>query len=260
MTGAALYVGETQHRRFGPRPHGFRYRLFQILIDIDRLETAFEGLTMIQPGRWGLMSFEPRDHGDRLSADLRPWVLQALSRAGVPATAHTIRLLCFPRIMGLVFNPISLFFIHSADGLLEAVIYEVNNTFGQTHAYVIPACGEGVQIQQAEKRLYVSPFYRVEGGYRFEVSAPSDRFELRIIKLTDGRPDFFATQTAQREPLTDQRLAALFFSIPLMTLKVVLAIHWEALRLWIKGAPFGTRPPGPKAGVSAGEPSGAVRP
>jgi DUF1365 family protein len=260
MTAAALYVGETRHRRYGPRPHGFRYRLFQILIDIDRLDTAFEGLSLIRSGGWGLMSFQPRDHGDRTSDDLRPWVLGTLSAAGAPAEAQTIRLLCFPRVMGFVFNPLSLFFIHDARGRLEAVIYEVNNTFGQTHAYVAPAVGEGQQVQQAAKKLYVSPFYRVDGEYRFEVAAPSERFDLRIIKLTGGRPDFFATQSARREPLTDQRLMSLFFGIPLMTFKVVLAIHWEALRLWIKGAPFGARPPGPKAGVSAGNPKGVVRP
>lgn len=260
MTAAALYVGETWHRRFGPRPHEFRYRLFQLLIDIDQLDQAFAGLSWIKLGRKGAMSFEPRDHGDRHSHDLRPWVVDALARTGVEATGATIRLLCFPRVLGFVFNPLSVFFVHAADGRLEAVVYEVNNTFGQTHAYVVPATGGARETQRAAKRFYVSPFYKVEGDYRFDVSAPAETLDLRIVKAVDGRPDFVATQNAKREELTDQRLGALFWSLPLMTLKVVAAIHWEALQLVLKGAPFGARPPGPRAGLSAGEPLGLAQP
>lgn len=254
---AALYVGDTWHRRFAPRAHEFRYRLFQILVDIDRLDTAFAGLTLMRLGRTGVMSFDPADHGDRRSAALRPWVTAQLAATGVSAEAAVIRLLCFPRVLGFVFNPLSIFFVHAADGRLEAVVYEVNNTFGQTHAYVIPAAGQDRETQRAAKRLYVSPFYRVEGDYRFDIAAPGETFDMRIVKAVDGKPDFVATQTARREILTDQRLAALFWSIPLMTLKVVAAIHWQALRLWLKGAPFGPRPPAPRAAVSGGEPEPA---
>ncbi|MDB5470818.1 MAG: hypothetical protein JWR84_2378 [Caulobacter sp.] len=254
MTVAALYVGETWHRRFAPRPHAFRYRLFQLLVDVDRLDEAFAGLKWMQLGPKGLMSFDPRDHGDRRSRQLRPWVGLTLAAAGVEATAVTIRLLCFPRVLGFVFNPLSVFFVHAADGRLEAAIYEVNNTFGQTHAYVIPATGGPRETQRAAKAFYVSPFYRVEGEYRFDISAPGETLDLRIVKAVAGRPDFVATQTATREVLSDQRLKALFWSIPLLTVKVVAAIHWEALRLFLKGAPFGARPPGPKSGLSVGEP------
>lgn len=260
MTAAALYVGETWHRRFAPRSHEFRYRLFQLLIDIDQLDQAFAGLTWIRLGRQGPMSFEPSDHGDRQSHDLRPWVVDTLDRAGVQASATTIRLLCFPRVLGFVFNPLSIFFVHAADGRLEAIVYEVNNTFGQTHAYVIPATGGERQTQRAAKRFYVSPFYGVEGEYRFDISAPGEAFDLRIVKAVNGRPDFVATQAMTREPLTDQSLRALFWSIPLMTVKVAVGIHWEALRLFLKGAPFGARPPGSDTGLSAGEPLGLAQP
>lgn len=260
MTAAALYVGETWHRRFAPRPHAFRYRLFQLLVDIDRLDEAFAGLRWMSLGKRGLMSFSPRDHGDRRSDQLRPWVGVTLAQAGVEATAVTIRLLCFPRVLGFVFNPLSIFFVHATDGRLEAVIYEVNNTFGQTHAYVIPATGAARETQRAIKRLYVSPFYKVEGEYRFDISAPDETLDLRIVKVVGGRPDFVATQTATREVLNDQCLKALFWSIPLLTLKVIGAIHWEALRLFFKRAPFGVRPPGPDVGQSTGEPLGLTQP
>jgi uncharacterized protein len=260
MSAAALYVGETWHRRFAPKAHEFRYRLFQLLIDVDRLDEAFAGLGWMKLGKGGLMSFDPRDHGDRKSEKLRPWVCVTLAKAGVEATAVTIRLLCFPRVLGFVFNPLSIFFVHAEDGRLEAVIYEVNNTFGQTHAYVIPATGGARETQRAAKAFYVSPFYKVEGEYRFDISAPGETLDLRIVKAVAGKPDFVATQAATRVPLTDQRLKTLFWSIPLLTVKVVAAIHWEALRLFFKGAPFGARPPGPKAGLSAGEPLGLAQP
>lgn len=254
-----LYVGETWHRRFEPRPHEFRYGVFQLLLDIDRLDEAARSLRSFRIGRFGLFSFATRDHGDRRDGSLRPWVEARLADAGLECQARTIRLLAFPRILGFAFNPLSIFFVHGQDDGLEAVIYEVNNTFGQTHAYVVPATPGERQSQRAEKRLYVSPFYKIEGEYRFSMTPPGEAFDLRIVKARDGRPDFVATQSASRRPLSDRVLLGLFFALPLMTLKVVAAIHWEALRLWLKGAPFGPRPPGPASGWSAGETLGLAK-
>jgi DUF1365 family protein len=249
---ASLYVGRTVHQRFRPAPHGFSYGVFQLLLDIDRLDEAFEGLNLIRQDRFGLFSFAVRDHGARDGAPLRAWVEARLADARIAATAKRIRLLTFPRVLGFVFNPLSVFFVHGEDERLEAVIYEVNNTFGQTHAYVVPASGARDERQAAEKAFYVSPFFRVEGGYRFRLRAPGARFKLVIVKDVGGLPDFVASLTARRLPLTDGHLLRLSLAMPLMTLGVVAAIHWEALRLWIKGAPFGARPAGPKAGMSVG--------
>jgi DUF1365 family protein len=184
---------------------------------------------------------------------LRLWAEDTLRQGGLNAEATAIRLMAFPRVLGFVFNPISIWFVEDRAGALEAVIYEVNNTFGQTHAYVLPASSATVQRQRAKKRLYVSPFHKVEGEYQFTLDQPDDQFRLTIVKAVDGSPDFTATLLGQREPLTDGRLMRLFLSMPLMTLKVVAAIHWEAVKLLFKGAPFGLRPPGPKADVSLGE-------
>lgn len=249
---AELYIGRTEHHRFAPRPHRFAYRMAHLFIDIDRVDEIGTGLRLLRPGRFGLFSFTPRDHGDRASADLRPWVVGALERAGVTASAARIRLLTMPRLLGFVFNPLSIFFVEAEDSALEAVVYEVNNTFGQAHAYVAPAAGHGPQHQAAEKVFYVSPFYRVEGAYAFRVTRPGRRFALSIVKSVDGAPDFTASLHAMRTPLTDAALLRLSLAMPFMTLGVVAAIHWEALRLWLKGAPFGHRPPGPTADVSSG--------
>lgn len=247
---ASLYVGETTHHRLRPRAHRFRYRLFQILVDVDHIDEDLRSLTCLRQGRFGLFSFDARDHGWRDGRPLRGWVEARLAETGVPAGAARIRLLTFPRVLGFVFNPISLFYVEAADGALEAVIYEVNSTFGQTHAYVAPASGAGRQRQVAEKRLFVSPFYAVEGAYRFDVSPPGATLDLSVVKATGGHPDFTATLRLQRRPLTDRRLLGLFVSMPLMTLKVVAAIHWEALRLVLKGIPLKARPPAPDRGAS----------
>ncbi|QUD88944.1 DUF1365 domain-containing protein [Phenylobacterium montanum] len=245
-----LYVGRTTHHRFAPRPHRFSYRLFQLLIDVDA--QRFDGLTLLRRGPFGLFSYSDKDHGPRDGSPLRPWVEARLAEAGIAAQALTIRLLCFPRIVGFVFNPLSIFFVHGEDERLEAVIYEVNNTFGQTHAYVVPAEGCAVERHEADKALYVSPFYRVEGGYHFRLEPPGERLDLTIVKHGAAGPDFNARLLLERRLLSDAALLNLFFLMPLMTLGVVAAIHWEALRLLIKGAPFGPRAPGPKAGASRG--------
>lgn len=253
MTAAAqLYVGRTVHHRLTPRRHRFAYGVFQLLLDVDRLGEAFAGLRLARRGRWGLVSFSERDHGPRDGGPLRPWAQAQLALAGVDASAARIRLMCFPRVLGFVFNPLSIFFVEDAAGRLEAVIYEVCNTFGQTHAYVIPASGAAEERQAADKTFFVSPFWPVSGGYRFRLSAPGERFRLLIVKHERGRPDFTASLGAHRQPLTDRCLLRLSLAMPLMTLGVVAAIHWEALRLWIKGAPLWARPPGPKAGMSTG--------
>lgn len=249
---AKLYVGRTTHLRKAPREHRFSYGVFQILVDIDRLDQAFSGLKTLRQGCFGLFSFAQRDHGARDGSSLRTWVEEALKQAGLDVPTSRIALLCFPRVLGFVFNPISLFYIYGPDDELKAVLYEVNNTFGQTHAYVVPAEGLAVEHHEADKCLYVSPFYRVEGGYRFSVTPPGEKLSLTILKQVGGEVDFTATLTARREALTDAALIKLFFAMPFMTLGVVAAIHWEAVRLWFKGAVFGARPAGPKASVSLG--------
>ncbi|MFZ5669856.1 MAG: DUF1365 domain-containing protein [Pseudomonadota bacterium] len=247
---AWLYVGETTHRRRTPRPHAFRRRLFQLLLDVDRIGEDLRGLRLIREGRFGVFSFSGRDHGWRDDRPLRDWVEARLAGAGLAASAHRIRLLTFPRVLGFVFNPISLFFVEDEAGALEAVIYEVNNTFGQTHAYVAPAAGRGRQRQSADKALFVSPFFGPEGAYRFDVSPPGRRLRLTIVKTTGDGPDFAAVLRLERRRLGDARLLGLFVSMPLMTLTAFAAIHWQALRLVLKGIPLVTRPPGPAAGTS----------
>lgn len=251
---SALYVGEVMHHRLRPRAHRFVYRTFSLLVDLDELPDLDRRLRLFAYNRAGLFSFHDRDHGAADGTRPRAWVEAALARAGLAGAGARIELLCFPRILGYAFNPLSLYFCHRADGGLGAVIYAVRNTFGERHAYLIavdPAeAAAGLVRQSCAKAFYVSPFVPMEAGYRFRLTPPGERFGL-AIRETDAEGDLLvATQTARRLPLSDASLARALASHPLMALKVIGGIHWEALRLWLKGAPLQPRPQTPPPEVS----------
>lgn len=260
-TGAhRLYVGEVMHMRLHPFRHQFRYRVFTALLDIDRLESAESRLFRVD--RFGLFSFRRRDHGARDGGALRPWVEARLSEAGRPRPAR-IMLLSMPRLLGYAFNPLSVFFCHDEDGRLESAVYEVKNTFGDQIPYVVDAVaaadpdGDGAARHMQAKAMYVSPFIGMAQTYRFTIRPPDERLAIRIRQAGPderGRETewLIATQTGRRRALTDRALAGLVLTHPLAAFKVIAAIHWQALRLWLKGATF-IRYPG-----AGGTESGAI--
>jgi len=227
----ALYRGAVMHRRHRPVGHAFRYRVFAMVLDLDRIGDAVGGLRLLSWNRFNLFSFHDRDHGARDGSALRPWVEQRLREAGVDGGDGPIRLLCFPRLLGYVFNPLSVYFCHRADGSLAAAVYEVKNTFGEQHTYVLPATGEDA----CDKAFYVSPFIDMKARYRFRLHAPDDRVAVAIREGDSSGPLLDAAIAGRRAPLADRELAKCFVLYPLMTLKVIVAIHFEALRLWRKG-------------------------
>jgi uncharacterized protein len=245
VPGPGLYRGRTAHVRFKPFEHRLAYDIYQIMVDVDGLSNSLEGLKWLSYNRFGLLSFFDKDHGDRTGATLRPWVEAKLKTAGIDISGGPIRLLTFPRVLGYVFNPISVFFAWNPDGELAGVVYEVNNTFGDTHSYVAPALGQGVERQGADKVLHVSPFFDVSGRYAFTLRGPGPTLSLVIDKFVDGARDHVATLKARWQPLSDPALRSAFFSIPFLTLKVIMAIHWEALKLFFKGARYHDKPPAP---------------
>jgi uncharacterized protein len=239
----ALYDGRTVHVRFQPFEHRLSYAIFQLLVDVDA--PVPPGLKWLGHNRFAPLAFHDKDHGDRSGAPLRGWVEARLREAGVDAGGGPIRLLTFPRVLGYVFNPISVFFAYRPDGRLAGVVYEVNNTFGETHSYVAPADGAGVERQEADKVFHVSPFFAVEGGYAFTLRGPGQTLTLTIDKSVAGVRDHLATLKATARPLDDRHLRAAFFKVPFLTLKVILAIHWEALKLLLKGARYHHKPDRP---------------
>lgn len=249
---SALYEGQVIHQRFAPKAHRLRYGMFQMLFDLDELPALSHDLKLFSLNRFNLFSFQEKDHGDGRTG-LRGYVEELLLTAGIDIEGGPIRLLCMPRVLGHVFNPLSIYYCHRADGSMAAVLYEVNNTFGQRHSYLIPAeaGADGVVDQACEKRFYVSPFMDMEMSYDFRLTTPGDCIATTVHgDDAEGRRLITAVFTGRRKPITDQALLRAFLAFPLLTLKVVAAIHWEALWLFFKGVGFRGRPAAPASPVT----------
>ncbi len=244
---SALYVGRVTHHRLRPRRHQLAYRCYWMLLDLDEVETLAWHLRLFAHNRFNLFGFHDADHGSGEAQPLRTAVEQQLASAGIDLDGGVIRLLAMPRLLGYVFNPLSIYFCHRRDGALAALLYEVNNTFGERHTYVIaaPEDSSGAIRQHCAKRFYVSPFLDMDMRYDFSVVAPEKTVHV-IVRGSDEAGDVIvASLVGERRELTDANLLQLVLSHPLMTWKVVLGIHWEALRLWLKGLRPYPRPDAP---------------
>jgi DUF1365 family protein len=244
---SCLYTGTVMHRRFKPRAHRLNYRVFWTLLDLDELPRLSARLRFFSAEGFNLFGFRNADHGDGSSRPLRQQVEADLAAAGLSLDGGAIRLLCMPRILGFVFNPISVYYCYDRSGVLKALLYQVHNTFGQRHSYLIPVEGEaGKPLEQrCLKAFYVSPFMDMDIAYLFRVQPPDKRVALTIEGSDAQGPVLIASLAGERRALTDGTLLRAFLSFPLMTLKVVAGIHWEALLLWIKGMRLRPRPPAP---------------
>jgi uncharacterized protein len=243
---AALYVGDVMHARLKPMGHRFSYRVMSLLIDLDRLDAADRQSLLFGVNRKALYSFNEADHGMRDGSPLRAYVQRCAASKDIDLTGGRVLLLCYPRLFGYTFNPMSTYFGYRADGALALVIYEVRNTFGDIHAYVLPVKpGEFTDagLRQAQDKLfYVSPFIEMAMRYHFRVSPPGPTVKLRILETDRDGPLLAATFSGRRRALTTKALLHSLFSLPLVTFKIIGAIHWEALRLWLKGARLVPRP------------------
>lgn len=251
---SALYQGKVMHARIKPMGHRFQYRVYALLLDLDELAAASSSW-VFSHNRFNLLSFFDKDHGAHDGKPLRNYVDQLLGDADEPRP-HSVKLLCYPRILGWVFNPLSVYYCYDVAGDMTAVIYEVRNTFGENHTYVAPIQdGElrnGLVRQERNKLFYVSPFIEMQMRYRFRLNQPDESLTLRILECDDDGPLLSATFSGTRFPLTTAMLLRAFFQVPMQTLKIVGGIHWEAMRLWIKGAKFHRRPKRPQP-VSYGD-------
>src|SRR4051812_44169409 len=249
--GSALYVGAVMHRRWRPTLHQFRYQAFWLLIDLDELPELTARLRLFSHNGFNLFALHEADHGDGSATSLRVQAEQCLSEAGIDLAGGPIRLLCMPRTLGYSFNPISIYFCHRPDGELAAIIYEVHNTFGERHAYVSSVePGNQAIRQNCRKVFYVSPFMDMDLAYDFRLSEPAERVAVGINASKGDQRVLHASLAALRRELSDGALLRLFFSIPLITAKVTLAIHWEALRLCLKGMRLRARPSPPAPNIT----------
>lgn len=252
MSAAALYHATVMHRRHIAPLYRFTYKVFYLLVDIDRLDAAAAQSRWLACNGRGLVAINNADHGPGDGQPLRPWVEALLAERGVDLAGGCIQLLCLPRILGHVFNPISLYYCQHADGSLRGIVVEVHNTFGEQHCYVIADQGRPLDMNQAfakDKLFHVSPFLDVAGEYRFRFSAPEpgqgSRLRLLIDEFRDGQPVMTASLFGKRRPVTDASLLRAVVGVPLVTLKVVFGIHWQALKLWLRGAGYRPKPQPP---------------
>lgn len=246
--GSGLYLGRVTHTRLRPRRHRLGYRVFNLLLDLDAVGALSDRLRLFSHDRFNLLSFHDRDHGDGSGLPLRAQVEAMLARAGIEAQGGRILLLCMPRLLGYVFNPLSVYFCHARDGRLAGIIYEVSNTFGQRHSYVIPVGADAsmdVVRQSCAKRFYVSPFLDMDLTYDFEIRPPGERIGVAVLARDGAGPVIATAFSGVRRDLTDLSLARAVLAHPLVTLKVIAGIHWEALRIWSKGIGIRRRPPPP---------------
>ncbi|MBN9315103.1 MAG: DUF1365 domain-containing protein [Devosia sp.] len=234
---SAIYTGEVVHARMRPRSHRLHYRVFCLLLDLDELPRL--DLKLLGIERAGIFGFRARDHGDR-HMPLRQWAAQLVAEAGIDWDGTRIELLCYPRLFGFVFNPLSVYFCYGQAGEVQAILYEVHNTHGERHTYVMPARPDagGVVRHEARKSFFVSPFMPMDCLYRFRILPPGDGVGVSILENDADGLLLTASFTGQRRELSDRNLLRLLLRYPLMTLKVVAGIHYEALKLLLKGVRF----------------------
>jgi len=245
MDGCGLYTGVVTHTRLKPRRHALRYRIFMLLLDLDKVAAVDRGLRLFSLRRFNLVGFDPRRHGDGSDTPLKAQVETKLTKAGLEG-GGPVRMLAMPRILGMGFNPITVYFCHRTDGGLSAMLYEVNNTFGERHSYLIPVEGDAPIVKQAcDKGFYVSPFMDMDLSYMFRVRPPGDAVQV-LVDVDDAEGRILATGfVAERQALTDRNLFRAWLTHPWMTAGVMGAIHWEALIIWLKGEKVRQRPPAP---------------
>lgn len=252
MFDPGIYRGEVVHARLRPVEHRLNYRVFSMLVDVDGLDDLARGLRLFGYNRPGVMSIHDKDHAGDIP--LRVWLDDRAIEAGLKSEIKRYCMLAYPRILGFVFNPITVFYGLDENDKPRLMIYKVNNTFGQNQTYVLPVKAEredGLIVQSCDKKLYVSPFNDVEGEYLFHVTPADEEVTVGVALKTEGEPLLRAHFRGERRPVTDAELAKALLSFGWMTVNVVAGIHFEALKLWLKGLRLRPNPHVKKANASA---------
>jgi uncharacterized protein len=238
MTRSALYTGHVAHMR--PGKHRLRYRVFMLVLDLDELAALDASLRHFASNKNGLLAHFDRDHGARTDLPLRPQIETKLREAGIAWDGGRIVLLAMPRLLNYVFNPLSVYFCYRGDGAIAALVYEVKNTFGEQHFYVLPpsVAPNGAVVQACDKDFFVSPFLEQDLRYEFKITPPGERASVAMTVKRGKDIALTASFAGDRRELTDANILRTVMGNPLMTLMVIFGIHWEALRMWLKGVRY----------------------
>lgn len=253
-SGSALYNGVVVHKRVRPIEHALRYRVFSLLLDCDGLPELARRLRLFSYNRFNVLSVHDGDHGDGRPL---PDYLRAVAAKSGETDVDRFLMLCYPRVLGYGFNPLTVYFGMGRDGRPRLIIYEVNNTFGERNAYVIPVDkGSSVKTvsQSCRKVLYVSPFNSVDGRYRFHLTPPGAEVTIGVALNNDEGPILKAYFRGTRSELSDRTLLSALLRNGWLSVKVISAIHLEALKLRLKGLRIVKRPPAPRAAVTFNSP------
>jgi DUF1365 family protein len=239
MINSSIYNGQVIHKRFKPKVHSFRYDVFSLLIDLSELETLDKQVNFFSYNKFNWISFYDKDHGDRDGSSLINWVQKNLRKNNISTENIKIKILCYPRIFGFVFNPLSVFYVYNSNENLISILYEVKNTFGEQHTYIFRIEKDANLIQNnCSKKFHVSPFIQMNCNYFFRLLKPGNKISVIIDQYENEDKILYASQDGIRTDFNTKYLIKSFLNHPLMTFKIILAIHYEAFKLWSKGIKF----------------------
>ena len=234
IKNSKIYTGKVIHKRFKPKEHYFKYNVFSLLIDLNELEEINKYINFFSYNKFNIISFYDKDHGDRDGSSIKLWVKKNLRNIGIMTEDISIKLLCYPRIFGYVFNPLSTYFIYNKHSELISIFYEVKNTFGEQHTYIFKAQDEKTVQNKCKKKFYVSPFIEMDCEYHFKTLNPREQLSVVINQNDKDGKLLFASQDGISKDFNNKNLILSYLTHPLMTFKIIGAIHYEAFKLWAK--------------------------
>ena len=237
---SCIYNGVVFHTRFKPVKHHLDYKTFSLFVDLDEIKKLDKYIPIFSINRFNVFSFYSKDHGERNGKPLKKWVMENLKKFNINKKINKIKLLCYPRIFGYVFNPLSIFFCYE-NKTLKAVFFEVKNTFNEQHTYIFKIGNKEIIKQKCKKKFYVSPFMEMETYYDFKLLKPNKKLFVSIKQSDKEGLILNAVQKGERKEFNFKQFIINFFKYPLMTIKIIIAIHFEALLLWKKGAVYRNR-------------------
>ena len=235
---SSIYNGTVIHKRFKPKVHFFKYKVFSLLIDLSELNILEKKISFFSHNSFNLISFFDKDHGERDGSSLINWVNKNLKENNIFFEDIKIKLLCYPRILGYVFNPLSVFYVYDKKDNLISILYEVKNTFGEQHTYIFKVKNNDILQHSCSKKFHVSPFIEMNCNYYFKTLKPGEKISVIIDQYQSNEKLLYASQDGKRVNFTSAELIKSYLKHPLMTFKIILAIHFEAFKLWVKGIKF----------------------